>query len=264
MINSTATSSSSGRSSSSRDDLLQDLTLGRTAWSELDRESRELVVSAFVQKVKIVASRMKSKVPRHVDINDLLSAGSLGLVESLRSFDASVGVKLETHIENRVRGAMLDELRKQDWFSRGLRQHIRMVEQAIREVEQKSGYTPNEDEIQERTGLGSKEVSQALEALQVQVCCTLESFEQSLTYDHGTAEGGEPFAAVFKGELTQKVARCIEELTEREQLVLSLYYREELTMKETAEVMDITEGRVSQLHQQALEKLRKRLRQDMA
>jgi len=261
MINWTATSSSSGRSSSSRDELLQGLTNGRITWNELGKQAQEQVVEAFVQKVKIVASRMKAKVPRHVDINDLLSAGSLGLVESLRSFDPSIGVKLETHVENRIRGAMLDELRRQDWFSRGLRQHIRLVERAVRDLEQKTGRDPSEEEIREQTGLTAKEVSQALEALQVQVCCALDNFEQSLADERSNGPGGEPYAVVLKGELTAQVGRLIEELTQREQYVLSLYYREELTMKETAEVMDITEGRVSQLHQQALDKLRRKLRQ---
>ncbi|MFO8032436.1 MAG: FliA/WhiG family RNA polymerase sigma factor [Desulfohalobiaceae bacterium] len=242
--------------------MVSKLNQGELNWSELDLRTKEAVVRGLGQKVKIIAWRLKAKLPKHVDVNDLLSAGSLGLLESLSKFDFQLGVSLETYVEGRIRGAMLDELRKQDWFSRGLRQQMRQVEKARQDLEQSKGASPSREELEQATGLGPGEVEQALGALQQQIWLSLENANPGLAELRRSGQDeDEPYQKTLRQELVQQLSHLIQELTEKEQLVLSLYYEQELTMKETAEVLQITEGRVSQLHSQALGKLRRMFRE---
>ncbi len=225
------------------------------AWSAADPEVRGSIVTHYAPKIKIIALRMKAKLPQHIELGELLSAGSLGLIEALEKFQVSMGIKFETYAENRIKGAMLDELRRMDWFTRGLRQRVRILEESIRKVEQHSGRVPTAEEIQTMTGLNAKEVQEGLEALQNQICISLDGLEDHLLRSTSTTKN-DPFSHTLHQQLIDKLAQLIEELTSREQMVLSLYYADELNMRETALVMNITEGRVSQLHTQALGKLR--------
>jgi RNA polymerase sigma factor for flagellar operon FliA len=151
---------------------------------------------------------------------------------------------------------MLDELRRMDWFSRGLRHKVKTIEEASRRIEHETGQQATAAQIEEHTGLSAKEVQQGLEALQNQLCISLDAFQENLVGGRNALGENEPYQSTAFQEMVDKVAHLIEELTPREKLVIALYYGEELNMKETAEVMDITEGRVSQLHSQALLKLR--------
>ena len=257
------TSNSFGKNSYSGESILDKFNSGQVKWSELDSGSRDVLVQSFTQKVKIIAWRLKAKLPEHVEVNDLYSAGSLGLLESLGKFDPGVGVKLETYVENRIRGAMLDELRRQDWLSRGMRHNIRLIEQAKTTCEQNNGQSPSEEDLQKATGLNAKEVEQALDALEKQVWLSLDNLEShNVPVSSGEDKENEPYSSVMQNELIEKMSEFIQELTRREQLVLSLYYEQELTMKETSQVLEITEGRVSQLHNQALQKLRARFQEE--
>lgn len=200
---------------------------------------------------------MKAKLPQHIELAELMSAGSLGLIEALEKFKPEFGFKFETYAENRIKGAMLDELRRMDWFTRGLRQRVRVLEDSVRKVEQFTGHAPSVQELQSITGLSLKEIEQGLEALQNQVCISLEAAEEGLLRSQDSKEK-DPFSHALHQELIDKLAQLIDELTPRERMALSLYYADELNMREAALVMDITEGRVSQLHSQALAKLRKK------
>jgi RNA polymerase sigma factor for flagellar operon FliA len=248
-----------GRSSCSTADARQRFESGQLPWTGCDAVSRRAIVSHYAPKIKIIALRMKAKLPQHVELAELISAGSLGLIEALEKFRPDLGIKFETYAENRIKGAMLDELRRMDWFTRGLRQRVKMLEHSVRQIEQFTGHTPSIQDLQTLTGFSAKEVEQGLEALQNQVHISLEVIEESLLRTQDGQEG-DPFSHVLKQELVDKLGQLIDELTPREQLVLSLYYVDELNMRETAMVMDITEGRVSQLHSQALAKLRKKFR----
>lgn len=248
----------SGKNSSSTADPRQLFEAGHAAWKDCDENTRGVIVGHYAPKIKIIALRMKAKLPQHVELTELISAGSLGLLEALEKFQPGLGVKFETYAENRIKGAMLDELRRMDWFTRGLRQRVRILEDSVRKVEQFTGRQPNVQDLQEMTGLTAKEVEQGLEALQNQICLSLDVIEEGLLRSLDTREG-DPYAQTLHQELVDKLSQLIDELTPREQMVLSLYYADELNMRETAMVMDITEGRVSQLHSQALAKLRKKL-----
>lgn len=252
---------SSGNKSSSENSALQLLENSHLAWNDLDSRSQEEIILHFSQKVKIMALRLKSKLPQSIELNDLIGAGSLGLMEALRKFDPGMGIKIDTYAENRIKGAMLDELRRHDWFSRGLRQKIRLLEQVIHKLEQQTGETPNAQDLQRETGLKQEDVEHALESLAHQVCLSLDSLEEQNRPENKRSLGYEPFATASHQDLVDKLTLLVDELTNKEKMVLSLYYNEELTMKETAEVLEVTEGRVSQLHSQALSKLRASFRQ---
>ena len=250
-----AISNSSGKNSSSTTDHWQRFEDGRLAWSTAGPGVRGAIVAHYAPKIKIIALRMKAKLPQHIELGELLSAGSLGLIEALEKFQVSMGIKFETYAENRIKGAMLDELRRMDWFTRGLRQRVRVLEESVRKVEQHSGRAPTTEELQALTGLSAKEIQEGLEALQNQVCISLDGLEDHLLRSTSTTKN-DPFSHTLHQQLIDKLAQLIDELTSREQMVLSLYYADELNMRETALVMNITEGRVSQLHSQALGKLR--------
>lgn len=234
------------------------LNTGEVSWDDFDSRDRQEIVKHYAPKIKYLALRMKAKLPRNVELNDLISAGTLGLVESLGKFNPELGIKFDTYAENRIKGAMLDELRRMDWFSRGLRQKVRTLEDAIRRYENQHGRSASEEDLQKATGLSEKDVRSGLEALQNQLCLNLDAIQDTFSSESQSHVDNEPFKTTALQEIVDKVAGLIDSLTPREKMVMSLYYGDELNMKEVAEVMGITEGRVSQLHSQAMGRLRQK------
>lgn len=229
---------------------------GELPWKNCTPADQESIVKRFAPKVKYLALRMKARLPRNVELSELISAGTLGLMESFGKFKPQMGIKFGTYAENRIRGAMLDELRRLDWFPRSLRRRVRTLDEAIHRLEHQSGASPTEEELAAATGMDIKGVREGLEALQNQFCLSLEMIQEYLSPSQDMRRE-EPFSCAAGKELIERVAELVEQLTPREKLVLSLYYTDDLNMRETAEVMGITEGRVSQLHSQALARLRK-------
>ncbi len=235
------------------------LESGALRWSDFPLADKENITRHYAPKIRFLALRLKTKLPRNVELSELISAGTLGLLEALGKFQPQLGIRFETYAENRIRGAMLDELRRLDWFPRSLRQRVRRLDEAMWQIEHEMGRPPTMEELQERTGLPAHEVHQGLEALQSQLCVSLDTIQDSLAGEDEA--GGEPFKDTAHTEMVERVASLVDALTPREKLVLSLYYKDELNMRETAEVMGITEGRVSQLHSQAVARLRREFRQ---
>lgn len=250
-------SSSSGKNSSSSIEPWELLETGEKAWDQMNNREQEAVVRHYAPKIKFLALRLKARLPKNVELGEMISAGTLGLMESLSKFNPALGIKFDTYAENRIRGSMLDELRKMDWFPRSLRQRVRKLEDAILHLEHEKGRAPTEEELMEFTGLPVEEVRDGLEALQNQLCLSLDAIQETFTTDGKDSQESEPFKETATSELVERIAVLIDRLTPREKLVLSLYYSDELNMRETAEVMGITEGRVSQLHSQALTRLRR-------
>ena len=224
------------------------LETGATPWESFSPAEQESVVRHYAPKIRFLALRLKAKLPRSIELGELISSGTLGLMEALGKFRPQLGIRFETYAESRIKGAMLDELRRLDWFPR-------VLDEAMRKVEHEQGRQATEDELQKITGLDMRDVRQGLEALQNQLWISLDAIQDTISGEG--PEGGEPFRSTALQELIERVAPLIDRLTPREKLVLSLYYTDELNMRETAEVMGITEGRVSQLHSQALSRLRK-------
>ncbi|MDR3073526.1 MAG: FliA/WhiG family RNA polymerase sigma factor [Deltaproteobacteria bacterium] len=258
------TSSFSGNASSSGSNAavaatvgpLENFNSGATAWKDFSHAQQETIVRHFAPKVKYLALRLKARLPQNVELSELISAGTLGLMESFGKFRPDLNVKFDTYAESRIRGAMLDELRGMDWLPRSLRQRVRVLDEAIQRLEGATGTMPTEEQLAAETGLDAKEVRQGLEALQVKLCLSLDAIQDSVAGE-GVFADGEPYARAAEQEILDRVSSLIDQLTPREKLVLSLYYTDELNMRETAEVMGITEGRVSQLHTQALMRLRR-------
>ncbi len=249
---------SSGKNCSSRNKPWFILESQDVSFHDLSSWKKEEIVRAYAYKIKINAVRLKNRLPRHVEINELISAGTLGLMEALGNFDARHGIKFETFADNRIKGAMLDELRRMDWFSRGLRKKVKRLEECIRDYEQNSGKQPTNTELRTITGYTLDEIEEGMVALQNQICLSLEAVQENFTLAGEQDKNSEPQLSAIFNDLVDKVARIIDKLTEKERLVLSLYYDEDLTMKEVSQVLDITEGRVSQLHSQAIGKIQKK------
>lgn len=258
--NSSGKSSSSGsREAESRADAAgpwDDLESGARGWEAFSHADQERIVRRYAPKIRFVALRLKAKLPRSVELTELMSAGTLGLMEALGKFRPQLGIRFETYAEGRIRGAMLDELRRLDWFPRSLRQRVRQLDEAVWRIEHEKGRAPTEEELQAHTGMPVKDIRVGLEALQNQLCLSLDTIQDSMAAEPAAMEG-EPFKDTALAELVEKVATLMDTLTPREKLVLSLYYSDELNMREVAEVMGVTEGRVSQLHSQALARLRR-------
>ena len=237
------------------------LETGATAWENFAPADQERIVRHYAPKIRFLALRLKAKLSRAVELGELISAGTLGLMEALGKFQPKLGIRFETYAENRIRGAMLDELRRLDWFPRSLRQRVRQLDTLMRSFEQQHGRPPTEEELHQISGIELKDIRQGLEALQNQFCLPLDAIQENLAYEPDIDAAGEPFQNAAIQEMVSRVASLIDTLTPRERLVLSLYYSDELNMRETAEVMGITEGRVSQLHSQALCRLRRGFQQ---
>ncbi len=251
------TSNSSGKSSSSNSPW-EELESGTCAFADFPHSAQEAIVRHYAPKIRFLALRLKTKLPRTIELGELISAGTLGLMEALGKFQPALKIRFETYAENRIRGAMLDELRRLDWFPRSLRQRVRQLDDATWRIEHEKGRAPTEEELQEHTGLSAHEVRSGLEALQNQLTLSLDAIHDALIASD--TNDNEPYENTAQTELIDRIAALIDALTPREKLVLSLYYTDELNMREAAEVMGITEGRVSQLHAQALARLRREFR----
>lgn len=255
------TSSSSGRSSFLRNNAAEPVwsVLEQTgvSFASLPSAHKDRIARAFAPRIKVIALHLKAKLPAHIEVSELISAGTLGLMEALGKFQPNLGIRFESFADSRIRGAMLDELRRMDWFSRGLRQKIKKLEHIIRNFEQENGHTPSRSELAEISGQDRLELEATLEALNSQVILSLDAIQEHSAPTSEEINHREPFASVAFHDIIDKLSHLIDRLNEREKLVLSLYYTDELNMKEVAATLDITEGRVSQIHSQALGKLKK-------
>ena len=213
--------------------------------------------------VDILVGRMVTQVPAFMNRDDMRSAGMLGLIDAANKFDAGKNILFKTFAEYRIRGAILDEMRKLDWFSRSLREKQNKISRTMIKLERKLGRTPEEDEMAGDMEISLDEYQQILGEVGHLGCVSLnetlnESGEGTSFLDTLADQRADssPAARLEKAELTKLLAGILHELSEKERLVVSLYYYEELTQKEIAEVLEVSEGRISQLHSQALLKLK--------
>lgn len=230
-----------------------------------DRSEDELVMQELSQ-VYYIAARIRDRLPQHVELEDLVSAGVVGLIEASRSFDSSKEAQFKTFAKFRIRGAILDSLREVDWGSRLMRRRGREINEATSRLEAKLGRQPAEAEIAAEMNVDVdylRKVVAQLDALHITGQRVVASESDSETIDviesAPDLSGPNPFDLCLTGEMRTHLAEAIGKLGEREQLVLSLYYREELTMKEIAKVVGVALSRVSQIREAAVVKLRKSL-----
>jgi RNA polymerase sigma factor for flagellar operon FliA len=215
--------------------------------------------------VRLLARRVHRTLPRHVDIEDLVSAGALGLIDAFSKFDPAKKAQFRSYAQFRIRGAILDSLRSQDWSPRELRRKGRDVEVAIRVLAQRMGRAPDEGEVAAEMALGLKEYQELLRDLKGLEIGTLnmerneDSGEEELAYIPGNPED-DPLSICLKGELKDRLSMAIANLPDRERLVMTLYYYLENTMREIGLALGVVESRVSQVHASAVVHLRAALK----
>lgn len=232
---------------------------------ETNRERDELILQHLPQ-VNYIARRIFDRLPQHVPFEDLVSAGVLGLIEAIRSYDPTKSVPLKSFAKFRIHGAIIDSLRELDWGSRPLRQKARSIEDAIARLAAKLGRQPDEDEIAAETGMTLDQLRDT--AVRVdgarlvgqEVSAGYDRSERQDLIESAPSRDEGPDEQCLRAEMRQQVAAAISTLGEKEQMVVSLYYKEELTMKEIAAVLQIGESRVCQIHAIAIPKIRAALR----
>ncbi|HEY2327328.1 MAG TPA: RNA polymerase sigma factor WhiG [Gaiellaceae bacterium] len=232
-----------------------------------DKAVRDRLILTYAPLVKYVAGRLGSGLPAHVDEGDLVSYGLLGLIGAIDRYDPDRDIKFETYAIMRIKGAIIDELRALDWVPRSVRSRAREIERAIRELEAKLGRAPEDEEIAGKLGITTDELEESLTDISRSSIAALDELwsvsgegdQVSLLDTIEDASGVRPADSLDETELRETLADAIARLPEREKLVITLYYYEELTLREIGEVLGVTESRVSQLHTKAVLRLRSRL-----
>lgn len=218
------------------------------------------LVSRHAPLVKRIALHLSARLPPHVDLNDLIQSGMIGLLDAARHFQGDRGASFETYAGIRIRGAMIDELRQGDWAPRSVHRRMREVAEAIREIEQATGREAQDTEIADRLDLPMDAFQRLMQdATQCQVLSLDATSEEGDARFDVPDPQVSPLQSLEHVEFRQALAHEIGELPEREKLVLALYYDEQLNLKEIGAVLSVSESRVCQLHGQALLRLRSRL-----
>jgi RNA polymerase sigma factor for flagellar operon FliA len=232
-----------------------------------DQGIRDRLILTYAPLVKYVAGRLGSGLPAHVDENDLVSYGLLGLIGAIERYDPDRDIKFETYAIARIKGAIIDELRALDWVPRSVRSRAREIERAIAELEAKLGTAPTDEQIADKIGVTVKELEDSLTDISRSSIAALDELwsvsgdgdQVSLMDTIEDTSGPRPAEVLDETETREALAEAIARLPEREKLVVTLYYYEELTLREIGEVLGVTESRVSQLHTKAILRLKARL-----
>jgi RNA polymerase sigma factor for flagellar operon FliA len=244
----------------------------KKAWLEYkksgDRQVKNILINNYIPLVQITAGRLKSTITSgSVEMDDLISYGVLGLLDAIDKFDLEKNVKFETYAQMRIRGSMIDQLRKNDWAPRSMRQKAKQIENAYRELENKFGRNPTDEEVAELIGIETDEFLELLGQVSTLSMVSLEEMlENKMEARVGaiSREGedfriSEPERLAQAKEMKRILKQAIDELPEREKLIITLYYFEELTYKEIGIILSVSESRVSQLHTKAVMRMRNSL-----
>lgn len=227
-------------------------------------QSKEQYVAQYAPLVKRIAYHLVARLPSSVEVDDLIQAGLIGLLDAVGHYDQSQGAQFETYATQRIRGAMLDELREADWAPRSARKCMRTIEAAIHKLEQKLGRQPGEQELANELKVPLAEFQHMLQDARGHQLVYYEDFqaegEDDFLERHSADQRPGPLGQIENGDFRAALVEAIKVLPEREQLLMSLYYEEELNLKEIGAVLGVTESRVSQLHSQAVARLRGRLK----
>jgi RNA polymerase sigma factor for flagellar operon FliA len=243
----------------------------KTLWQDFkrtkDKDLRDRLILTYAPLVKYVAGRLGSGLPAHVDEGDLVSYGLLGLIGAIERYDPDRDIKFETYAISRIKGAIIDELRALDWVPRSVRSRAREIERAIGELEARLGTAPTDEQIAAKIGISVDELEESLTDISRSSIAALDELwstsgegdQVSLLDTIEDTSGPRPADVLDATELREALADAIARLPEREKLVVTLYYYEELTLREIGEVLGVTESRISQLHTKAILRLKARL-----
>ncbi len=230
--------------------------------------TRERLVLEYAPLIKYIAQKIAARLPANIELDDLISSGVIGLMDAIEKYDASRDNKFKTYAEFRIRGAILDELRAQDWVPRSVREKAKILERCYSKIEHQKGRQATDEEVCGELGISQDEFHELLNQVRSVSLLSyddLSSFskadKRSLHgYGETTSKAPTPFNEINVAYIKQMIATAIQDLPEKQRLVLSLYYYEDLNLKEIGKVLDVTESRVSQLHTQAILKLKAKLR----
>jgi RNA polymerase sigma factor for flagellar operon FliA len=234
----------------------------------MDQVPQQELVLKHADLVKRIAYHLVSRMPPNVEVDDLIQSGMIGLLDAAKHYSATKGANFETYAGIRIRGAMLDEVRKSDWTPRSVHRNMREMADVIRKIENAKGRDATPTDIAEGLGVTIEDYHKLV---QDAASCRLFSFDQmsfnedeSSPADHARDEGPSPFEHIEDTGFRDALASAINGLPERERLVLSLYYDEDMNLREIGEVLEVSESRVCQIHGQALVRLRARLAEWLA
>ncbi len=223
-------------------------------------ELREKLILEYAPLVKVVAGRLSMYLGYNVEYEDLVSYGVFGLIDAIDKFDTGKEVKFETYASLRIRGAILDQIRKMDWIPRTIRQRQRQIDTAMKDIEQKNGRPATDAEIAAYIGISENELSDWQNQAKADNMVSLNEYVEQgndISSDKGLGGGFDtPERVIEKSELKEMLAQALELLTEKEKKVILLYYYEDLTLKEISRILEVSESRISQLHTKALQKMK--------
>jgi RNA polymerase sigma factor for flagellar operon FliA len=235
----------------------------------VDPKVKDEIVVEYAPLVKFIAQKIAARLPANIELDDLISCGVIGLMDAIAKFDPTRDNKFKTYAEFRIRGAILDELRSQDWVPRSVREKTKMIERAYAKLERELGRPATDDEMCVELKVSLEEFH---ELLNKSKSVSLLNIDDQATFNKGDKKlmmgllehrrSSNPYAAVSYKSAQNKIKDGIKSLPEKQRLVLSLYYFEDLNLKEIGQVLDVTESRVSQLHTQAIIKLKAKLKND--
>ncbi|MDD5758837.1 MAG: FliA/WhiG family RNA polymerase sigma factor [Desulfobulbaceae bacterium] len=238
---------------------------------QLSSQKRDELILTYTPLIKYIATRLASRLPAHVALDDLISSGIIGLIDAVDKFDVAKNVQFKTYAEFRIKGAMLDELRALDWVPRSVRGKSTQLENAYAFMEQKLGRAATDEEMTGHLGISLDEFYALLDETKAITFMDIELLKQNSPEMRGSnfeelleQTSVDPFSALSFAQIRGLVAQAITELPDKEKLVVSLYYFEELTMKEIGLVLEYTESRISQMHSKAVMRLRSKLKKAMA
>lgn len=229
------------------------------------RAGKQTIMDEHIQLIKKLAHQMKAKLPANIEVDDLVQAGMIGLLDAMNRYQDTQQAQFETYAVLRIKGAMLDELRSMDWLPRSVRQNMRKIETAINEMQQTVGRNPTEQEIANKLDLPLNEYQKLLSDSSGHQLLYFEDFHDDEEDDHfldrfNSDSEDDPLKELMNSGFRTALAEAIESLPERENLVMGLYYEQELNLKEIGAVLEISESRVSQIHSQAIARIRSKLR----
>lgn len=236
-------------------------------WAEYSKrhsaEVREKIIIEYAPLVKLVAGRLSMYLGYNVEYDDLVGYGIFGLIDAIDKFDYGKGIKFETYASLRIRGAVLDQIRKMDWIPRSLRQKQKKIDAAMSKLEAELGRPATDNELAKEIGISEDELINWQGQANVSNVISLDEFVEASGEKDVESVGVNTFETpeevIEKEELKKLLAESLETLTDREKKVILLYYYEELTLKEISQVLEVSESRISQLHTKALQKMRAKL-----
>lgn len=244
-----------------------DETGRKRLWTEYAKDraadTREKLILEYSPLVKVVAGRLSMYLGYNVEYDDLVGYGIFGLIDAIDKFDPTKEVKFETYASLRIRGSILDQIRKMDWIPRTIRQKQKKIDAAIKEIEDAKGRPATDEEIAGNLGISSDEFLEWQSQMKVTGVVSLNEFMEQggseVPFEHNYSKFSTPEDEYERGELKEILMQSLEMLTEKEKKVILLYYYEELTLKEISRVLEVSESRISQLHTKALQKMKTKL-----